>query len=295
MAWTDGFIAVDWGTTNRRAYRIGRGGGVEDRMEDGKGILSVPSGGFPAAVEEIRARLGDRPMLMAGMVGSNRGWQEAPYVPCPAGLPELAANLAWIEPGRIAIVPGVCFSEGGAADVMRGEEVQLLGAYAEGDVPADATICHPGTHNKWVRIADGRIVSFRTVMTGEMFNLLKKHSILSDMLGGEAAPGPAFDAGVEAGLAEDALTSALFSVRARVLLGKARREDAASYTSGLLIGADVRTGLEASGDGPVYVMGRPDLTALFAAALARAGRQGQELEGDDAFLCGARHLAELVE
>ncbi|MBV9931486.1 MAG: 2-dehydro-3-deoxygalactonokinase [Alphaproteobacteria bacterium] len=296
MRWSDGFIAVDWGTTNRRAYRIGAGGAVEDRLEDERGILSVPHGGFPGAVEEIRAALGELPLLMAGMVGSNRGWRDAPYVPCPAGLPELAARLQWVEPARIAIVPGVCFSDGAAADVMRGEEVQLLGAYAEGLVPADALVCHPGTHNKWVRIEDGRIAAFRTVMTGEMFSLLSRHSILSDMLGGEVAPGTAFDAGVEAGLAGGPLTGELFSVRARALLGKARREDAASYTSGLLIGTDVRAGVAAApSEGPVYVMGRPDLTGLYAAALAAAGREAKELEGDAAFLCGARHLAELLQ
>ena len=296
MRWPKSFIAVDWGTTNRRAYRIGPAGAVEDRLEDDKGILAVPAGGFPAAAAEIRARLGDRPMLMAGMVGSNRGWEEAPYVPCPAGLPELAASLKWVEPERVAIVPGVCFAAGEAADVMRGEEVQLLGAYAEGLVPPDALLCHPGTHNKWVRIEDGRIAAFHTVMTGEMFSLLSKHSILSDMLGGEVVTGPAFDAGVKAGLAGGPLTGELFSVRARVLLGKARREDAASYTSGLLIGTDVRSGLAgAAGDGPVTVMGRPDLTRLYAAALAAAGREAKELEGDEAFLCGARHLAELLK
>jgi 2-dehydro-3-deoxygalactonokinase len=295
MGWAESFIAVDWGTTNRRAYRIGAGGKVEDKLEDGKGILSVSAGGFPAAVEEIRARLGDWPLLLAGMVGSNRGWVEAPYVPCPAGLPELAAKLAWVERERVAIVPGVCFSQAEAADVMRGEEVQLLGAYAEGDIPANAIVCHPGTHTKWVRIEDGRIASFSTVMTGEMFSLLSKHSILSDLLGGEVAPGAASHAGVKAGLAGGPLTGELFSVRARVLLGKARREDAAAYTSGLLIGTDVRSGLSSAGDGPVYVMGRPDLTSLFAAALAAAGREAKELEGDEAFLCGARHLAEFLQ
>lgn len=294
MRWSDGFIAVDWGTTNRRAYRIGGDGIVAGRFEDDKGVLSVPAGGFPAAVEEIRAGLGDCPLLMAGMIGSNRGWEEAPYVPCPAGLPELAASLKWIEPARTAIVPGVSFSDGEMADVMRGEEVQILGAYAEGMIPADAIVCHPGTHNKWIAIEDGRIARFRTIMTGEMFNLLKEHSILADLLAGEAAPGAAFAAGVKRGLEGDALTADLFSVRARVLLGKTPREEAASFASGLLIGADLRTGL-ADASGPVIVMGRPDLTALFASALAVAGRKAREIEGDEAFLCGARHLAELVQ
>jgi 2-dehydro-3-deoxygalactonokinase len=295
MRWSEGFIAVDWGTTNRRAYRIGSDGRVGERMEDDQGVLAVGTGGFPAAVEEIRGRLGDCPLLMAGMVGSNRGWAEAPYVPCPAGLPELAASLKWVEPERVAIVPGVCFDEGDAADVMRGEEVQILGAYAEGLIPGDATVCHPGTHNKWIRLEDGRITRFQTVMTGEMFNLLSEHSILSDLLSGKAEPDSAFEAGVRRGLSGSSLTAELFSVRARVLLGKARREDAASFTSGLLIGTDVKTGVGMAGPGRIVVMGRPDLTRLFSAALAQAGREAQELEGDEAFLCGAKHLAELVQ
>ena len=102
MSWAEGFIAVDWGTTNRRAYRLAGDGALSDEMEDGLGILSVESGGFPDSVRTIRERLGDLPMLMAGMIGSNRGWVEAPYVPCPAGLDELAASLVWAEPGRVA-------------------------------------------------------------------------------------------------------------------------------------------------------------------------------------------------
>lgn len=294
MRWAEGFIAVDWGTTNRRAYRLGPGGRLEDRMEDDRGILSVPAGGFPAAVERIRERLGDLPLLLAGMIGSNRGWHEAPYAPAPAGLPELAERLVWAEPGRVAIVPGVSCTSGDAADVMRGEEVQILGAYAEGLVGDGAPICHPGTHNKWIRLENGRIAAFRTVMTGEMFNLLKEHSILADLLGGPIEPGAAFEAGVKHGHDHDDLTAELFSIRARVLLGKARREDAGAYASGLLIGTDLKTGL-AAGTGEVAVIGRPDLTRLFAAAIRRCGRQAREVDGEAAFLAGARHLAELVE
>jgi 2-dehydro-3-deoxygalactonokinase len=295
MRWDEGFIAVDWGTTNRRAYRIGPGGARGDEMEDDKGVLSIPPGGFPAAVAEIGERLGPLPLLMAGMVGSNRGWIEAPYVPCPAGLPELAAAICWAQEGRVGIVPGVSWSEGDDADVMRGEEVQLLGAFAEGWVAPDALVCHPGTHNKWARLEDGRIARFRTVMTGEMFNLLREHSILGDLLDRPAVPDEAFAAGVRHGLAHDDLTAELFSIRARVLLGKARREETSCYTSGLLIGSDIRIGLRASdGRKEIVVMGRPELTGLFAAALRHAGREPREVDGEEAFLAGTRHLAELL-
>ena len=286
----DGFIAVDWGTTNRRAYRVAAGGRHDAEFEDGKGVLAVEPGGFPAAVAEIRARLGDLPLILAGMVGSNRGWVEAPYVPCPAGFDELAARVIWAEPGRAAIVPGLSLLDGPRADVMRGEEVQLLGAVSAGLIPADGLACHPGTHNKWVLLDHGKIASFRTVMTGELFNHLKSKGILADWLGGEVAPDGAFHAGVRQGLAGGATGADLFAVRARILLGQAAITDAASYTSGLLIGADVRCGL-GEGPGPVTVIGRPELTRLYATAIAEAGRVAHEVDGETAFLAGILQIA----
>jgi 2-dehydro-3-deoxygalactonokinase len=293
MNWAEGYIAVDWGTTNRRAWRLDPAGTVAEEMEDDQGILAVPKGGFHDAVAQIRAKLGDLPMLMAGMVGSNRGWVEAPYVPCPAGLPELAARLFWIEGERAAIVPGASYVSDGAADVMRGEEIQLLGAFAEGWIAPDSMLCHPGTHNKWVRLEDGRIAAFRTIMTGELFNLLKRHSILADLLAAPAEPGPAFEAGVRKGLDGD-LTAELFSVRARTLLGKAAPEEASAYVSGLLIGADLKVGLRLAGGDEVVAVGRPDLTRLFCAALQAVGRPARTVDGEAAFLAGIRHLVELV-
>jgi 2-dehydro-3-deoxygalactonokinase len=295
MRWKEGFIAADWGTTNRRAYLVDGAGKCVDEFEDDKGILGVPKGGFSDAVAEIRQRLGDRPLLLAGMVGSNRGWIESPYVPCPAGIGELAASLVWPEEDRTAIVPGVSFLDPVEADVMRGEEVQLLGAVAAGMVPADSLVCHPGTHNKWVCLDGGRVTRFRTVMTGELFSLLREHSILADLLSGSTENDDAFARGVNRGLDESCLTAELFKIRARVLLGQADAGDAASYGSGLLIGTDVRAGLQEDGETEIYVMGRPDLTRLYAEALRIAGRQCQQVDGEEAFLAGARKIVEILE
>jgi len=143
-------------------------------------------------------------------------------------------------------------------------------------------------------VPQGRIAAFRTIMTGELFNLLREHSVLSDLLAEPAEPGDAFDAGVRDGLAGD-VQSQLFSVRARVLLGKARREDAPSYTSGLLIGGDVRIGLESAVASPQVIMGRPELTRLYASALAIAGRESVELDGERCFLAGIRQIAERIQ
>jgi 2-dehydro-3-deoxygalactonokinase len=289
----EGFIAVDWGTTNRRAYRLDPSGIRTEEFEDGKGILSVAAGGFPDALAEVRKRLGDLPLLLAGMIGSNRGWIEARYVPCPAGIADLAGALVWVGE-REAIVPGVSYVGDGRADVMRGEEVQLLGAIVAGHVPSRALVCHPGTHNKWVNVDKSRIASFRTVMTGELFNLLKQHSILADLLAGEAEPDEAFERGVTHALENADLPAELFAVRARVLLGEARRENAPSYASGVLIGTDVRIGLSGLVPGDVFVMGRPELTRLYAAAIRTAGRQAIELDGEESFLAGIRSIAERI-
>lgn len=295
MRWPDGFIAVDWGTTNRRGYLLAADGTLTDEFEDDQGILSVGPDGFPAAVARLRDRLGDKPLLMAGMIGSNHGWSEARYVPAPAGLADLAEALVWPEPGFAAIVPGVSWSDGAdAADVMRGEETQVLGALEAAMIPRDCLVCHPGTHNKWVTVEKGRIAGFRTAMTGELFSLLRDHSILADLLSHPADLGPAFDRGVRHGLASDDLTSELFAVRARVLLGQRPAADAASYVSGLLIGTDCRTALASAPAGEVIVMGRPELTRLFAEALALAGRGTRIVDGEEAFLAGARKIAEHI-
>ena len=294
MGRAENFIAVDWGTTNRRAYLVAPDGGLAAEMEDDKGIISIAPGGFPAAVAELRQRLGAHPMLLAGMIGSNRGWIEVPYMPTPAGTQELARALTRIEDEQAWIVPGVSHVSGDAADVMRGEEIQIVGAMAAGLIPSDCLMCHPGTHNKWVSVRDARIAAFRTVMTGELFSLLKKHSILSDLLVLPVEAGAAFEAGVDHGLNHGDLTAELFSVRARVLLGTADRLAAASYVSGLLIGRDVAIGLALAGEGEVIAMGRPELTRLYAAALRIAGRAVREVDGEQAFLAGAIQIAELI-
>jgi 2-dehydro-3-deoxygalactonokinase len=293
MTWRDGYIAVDWGTTNRRAYLIDASGRLADEFADDLGLMAVTPGGFDAAAAKIRERLGDRPMLLAGMVGSNRGWREAPYAPAPAGNEDLARAIAWIEPGRTGIVPGVSQSGAAGADVMRGEEVQVLGAVAAGHVPPNTLICHPGTHAKWIEMKGGRIAAFRTMMTGELFSLLSRHSILADQLKDEVTANASFERGVAEALAGAEILSSLFRIRARHLLREEEGEPA-DYASGLLIGCDVRAGLAMHKDGPIALIGRQDLCELYAAALAQAGPQTTQLDGADAFLAGIKVLTEML-
>lgn len=285
------FVAVDWGTSNRRVYLIEDGQAVRTERDD-RGVAAVAKGGFAPEAAAIRARFGDLPMLLAGMVGSNIGWQATPYVAAPADLAALAAGILWIEP-RTGIVPGLSAVEGGRGDVMRGEEVQLLGAVAGGLAPGDALLCQPGTHCKWAEMEHGRVARFTTAMTGELFALLRGHGLLAAQLGGEVTLGDAFRAGLEEGRKRD-LAASLFGIRASGLLGLRDDADAASFASGLLIGGDVAARLAESRHGTVYILADPGLGALYAAAVEAHGRGARLVDSHAAFIAGIVRIGGLI-
>ncbi|MEH3099920.1 2-dehydro-3-deoxygalactonokinase [Sphingomonas adhaesiva] len=283
------FLAVDWGTTNRRVFAIDDGRVVATERDD-RGASVVED--FPAEIAAIRARHGDHPLLLAGMVGSNIGWRAMPYVPAPAGLAEVAAAVAQVAPG-VRIVPGVSYRDARRGDVMRGEEVQLLGAVAAGQVPADALLCQPGTHCKWATMAQGRIAAFVTAMTGELFALLRTHGLLARQLTGPVSDGAAFRDGVAEGARAD-LAASLFGIRAASLLGMRDDAEAAAYASGLLIGADAAQRLAQAGHDIVHVLADPALGGLYAAAIETLGRRAAIVDSNAAFVAGITRIQELA-
>jgi 2-dehydro-3-deoxygalactonokinase len=278
-------IAVDWGNSNRRAYRVSINGEILDSFTDSKGVLTLDPTCFDAAVKEIRQRLGDLPMLLAGPIGSNRGWRNVPYVPCPATAFDLADKLHWVD-RRTAIVPGLCRSD--PYDVLRGEEVQALGAIAIGGAAANGVICLPGTHSKWIRTQSGGLASFTSAITGELFGLLRQHSILADVLAGQVIDGPAFRGGVLDAIEGKPLMQALFGIRAAHVLGHGDGEGA-SYASGLLIGTDWRDNAPAD-ISAVTLVGEPALCALYASAASIAGQKTNAVDGGKAFVAGMMTL-----
>ena len=151
------FIAADWGTTRRRAMRIDNRTMQPDEIDEGAGMSGLRPGDYAGECAAIRRRFGDLPILAAGMVGSRSGWSETRYLTAPVGLDDLAGQLHHVPGQRVAIVPGVARRDRGRSDVMRGEEVQALGAVAAGMAPSDALICQPGTHNKWITMHSGQI------------------------------------------------------------------------------------------------------------------------------------------
>lgn len=283
------FIAIDWGTSSRRIYRV-EGGTLNSIERDDRGAASLVADAYPAEIAAIRGRLGDLPVLIAGMAGSDIGWRQVRYVEAPATLDDLAGALEWIDE-RTAIVPGLCCHEADRVDVMRGEEVQLLGAAAAGLVPPGALLCQPGTHSKWVRLDEGAVTAFVTAMTGELFALLSRHGLLARQLEGRVAPGADFERGVLEGARCD-LAASLFGVRARGLLGQLDEKDAPSYASGILIGADVAARLGAGEE--VHIVSDPELGNFYEIAARLLGGKPYRVDSQHAFVAGISRIWELA-
>jgi 2-dehydro-3-deoxygalactonokinase len=235
-------LACDWGTTNLRAWALDEGGAVVARAAFPLGVSTLAPGEAPARLAaEVRPALGAEglPAILCGAIGSNLGWATVPYADCPADVADLAGRLMPVA-DDVRIVPGLrCQGITGAPDILRGEETQVLGWLALNPERRRGRhlLCLPGTHAKWVLVEEGRVIRFVTAMTGELFAVLGRHSLLKS----EAPPDDdaAFDAGVAAAGAGDALAARLFSARSRVVGGDAPALSTPSYLSGLLIGAEV--------------------------------------------------------
>jgi 2-dehydro-3-deoxygalactonokinase len=293
------FIAIDWGTTSLRGARLDSSGQVLESREFARGILSVQPGQFQAVFHELFGDWMQAPealCFISGMAGSRQGWQEAPYCPCPGGFSELRQHLLWLQPGRMALVPGMrCMSEGALQipDVMRGEEVQIFGAL-QLTQQRHATLILPGTHSKWVQVQDQRIAHFQTCMTGELFALLSQHSILSktlDMKGEFDAT--AFLQGVENSQQGHVLHQ-LFSVRTLGLFDHMSAASLPSYLSGLLIGEELRHQTLQNKPNSVILIGSEALTLRYRSALRHLGIQSQTL-GAEATWAGLFALASATD
>lgn len=284
-------IAVDWGTSSLRGARLDDVGRVLEEKSAPLGILNVPNGDFAGVFASLFSewmKPAGSVCLISGMAGSRQGWVEAPYVACPAGPDELRQRLHWIEPGRIALVPGLSDEQGDVPDVMRGEEVQIFGAMRLAGL-ADGLFVLPGTHSKWASAEGGRVTGFRTFMTGEFYGLLSQHSILARTLEAEAPLDEAvFLRGVaRAGNGEGLLHNA-FGVRALALFGRLSPAESASYLSGLLIGEELRL-QELPASREVIAIGAAALTARYALALGQRGARVRTF-GAEATWAGLRAL-----
>ncbi|HVN35397.1 MAG TPA: 2-dehydro-3-deoxygalactonokinase [Casimicrobiaceae bacterium] len=273
-------LAIDWGTTSARAYRLDATGSILATKSAPLGIQAVADRQFASALDTLLGEWRSEavPRIACGMIGSRQGWIEAPYVDCPVDLSGLGRSLARTPDGELAIVPGaLCRDASGIPDVMRGEETQVAGATEAGRDRMLAVL--PGTHSKWAIVERGHLTAFVTFMTGELFAVLLSHSILGRMADRTAPAsdsGDAFARGVAAGLVDSGFSHVIFGARTLALTGALAPQDVADWLSGALIGQEIeaartwaderRIAVEA-----VKVIGGEALALRYASALAQAG------------------------
>ncbi len=296
----DPFVGINWGSTSFRAYLIGADGSTIDEYTAPAGVTALDRDGMVRIMREIAARWPRRGAAYAsGMIGSNVGWLQVPYVQAPAGCADLAGAAVSTHIGDVPlqIIPGIscCRSFDGEPDILRGEEIELIGLAALRAM--DGWVALPGTHTKWARVEQGRVTDFFTSMSGEIFDRLTTKGLLASIVEGEATDGVEFLRGVDAGRARRlSLGTLLFGARAHVVRGQLAKSDAAAYIRGLLIGSEIADALAvypAIGDSVIPLIGNPALCRLYASALRAVGVSTESIESRAACLRGFRALHEM--
>jgi len=283
-------IAIDWGSSNFRAFRMTDSGEIVERRSSPEGALRILDGQF---AEVLMAQVGDwvaageDRILLCGMVGSRQGWVETGYLPCPAGLEDLAGSLIKVplDGVQVFLVPGITGIDSyGVPEVMRGEETEAMGMLDACN--GTGLVCMPGTHSKWIHLKDYKIVSFFTCMTGDVFAALSSCTILSRIMTVDrAVDSEALLRGVCRSADSGGLLHHLFSVRTLGLMGRLKEEASASYLSGLLIGHEVRAAMPPNAH--VHLVGNAELCSLYTQAISACGGSFT-VENEDA---AARGLA----
>ncbi|MDI1261746.1 MAG: 2-dehydro-3-deoxygalactonokinase [bacterium] len=244
------YVAVDWGTSSFRLWLIDRAGNVLGERRSAEGMMAAGKPGFANVLQSHLEAVGaaqELPVLICGMAGARQGWVEAGYVDTPAPLASILRQAVKVpdQDRDIRILPGIAQRDRNAPDVMRGEETQLLGALGL-EAKGDAIVCMPGTHSKWVTAGGATVERFATFMTGELFDVVSRETILSHAVNGadEAEDVEAFKAAVIAAREAPAFAAnLLFQVRSGGLLFGGTAAAAREKISGTLIGLELAAGL----------------------------------------------------
>lgn len=292
---------VDWGTSSFRLWLVDERGKATFSAQSAEGMVTARKTGFNNILEKhIGQGQGgpELPVVICGMAGAKTGWQQARYLALPADF-EVMANAAIKVPElqrEVFILPGIAKHKADAPDVMRGEETLVVGALANSAIDG-AWCCLPGTHSKWVSVADRRIVDFRTYMTGDLFQALSNHTILSQsaatVLSGDGdQPLPIektkeFAESVLAACSHpDQATSLLFAIRAYGLLRDEDSRQAAARLSGTLIGLELAGILASLADKQVILISEGKLGACYERALEVTGIDYSLVNAQDAVKTG---------
>ena len=301
-----GFVAIDWGSSNFRAYRVGPSGELLDRLATAAGVASLEREGMASAVDAVVTRWPPvaHALFCCGMIGSSVGWTELPYLDCPIDPEDVARRMTSLTIGDhvLRVSPGLtCRSADGVPDVIRGEEVLCLGVVRSEQRfrKGHGLLCLPGTHTKWVAIQDGAVHAFSTSLVGELYEALSTSSLLKHHLKGGAQVSEVFRLGVDYGASGGGLMRHLFSVRSRSVLGELAYEDGASLASGILIGSDICDAADVYADlmgaSPLVLVGEAGLCELYRAALVHLGQDAVVMPAEKACIEGFKLIHDVVD
>ena len=296
------YVAVDWGTSSFRLWLVDRAGQVLAERRSGEGMLAAAKTGFAGVLQSHLSAVeapDHLPVLVCGMAGAKTGWVEAGYVDTPAPLTSILKQAVRVpgEARDIRILPGIAQRDAGAPDVMRGEETPLLGALGL-KAAGEALVCMPGTHSKWVRVKDGTVEHFSTFMTGELFSVISRETILSLAVAGadDAEDVASFKAAVKAAFEAPAFAAnLLFGARSRQLLFGGTPAAARETLSGTLIGTELAAGL--SGNVPktgITLVASGRLATLYQLAFDALSVTPRPIDADEAVRHGLSMAAAAI-
>lgn len=311
------FIAVDWGTSAFRLWSLSADGAVLAKREGPYGMAGLQPDEYESVLEENLSALkinAKQPVIVCGMAGAAQGWYEAPYVNSSEDLLSFGQHAVRVPNLQrdVYLLPGI--KQATPANVMRGEETQLLGLLNE-QPGFNGVVCLPGTHTKWVELQDGIIQRFTTCMTGELFGLLSEHSVLKHSVNGsveryggdssehsgqhvgERSEGSANGCGdwdqsafaraaKEAMEAPQSVAEQLFSLRASTLLNNAAPSSMRARLSGLLIGFEMAATQPYWRNQSVAIVGDATLGENYARALNGLQVSTQLMDAEQLTLSG---------
>jgi len=294
------YIAIDWGSSRFRAYLLTHHMDIIDSIDQAEGVKQHQHQDYALICKRLLNNWSyaiqtlHLPLFMAGMVGSNIGWHEVPYLSCPLSLSTISKQIVkrkspWDT--HMYIIPGIKLEHDRRVDIMRGEETLMIGAV---ELMQTEIYCLPGTHSKWIEIKNERLQNFTTMITGELYAILKDHSLLAQGLPTQQFNQQWFDEGImEMKQSDSSLLVYLFNVRAKRMLGKLPKANVLSYLSGLLIGAELctmRQKLLIHKDRFLSILASPMLQQRYVSACNLLGICTKVIDSETAFIKGIHTL-----
>ena len=293
------WIAIDWGSSNLRVWALNNNNAILDSILSNDGMLGLASNEFePLLFEKIsKWGVGDAniPILCCGMVGAKQGWVEAPYASIPYNLMQEADNVkvrCSDHRLNVRILGGL--RQDNPADVMRGEETQIRG-FLSIFSNFDGIICLPGTHTKWVHVSAGEVISFRTFMSGELFDLLSKYSVLKHSVKSDGWSDKEFKSAVSESISNpQKIFSDFFKLRADHLLKQVEQSELRSKLSGYIIGVELAGAKPYWLGQNVVILGNDNLSKIYKTALEGQGIFAQEIDATECTLNGLAQAFSLI-